>query len=156
MSTSIYINHEDAQLVSDHTRCALHSSNGLAIKTAASADAKTTAASVCSFKNTFYSLAAQATLDLSTATEADDNLVIADEASAIVICWVTPAGVVSFELRHDNDIPEFTATSKCCFGIIKIVNASDADFTVGTTALDATGITATYYTPMFVLPGETF
>lgn len=131
------------------------SAGGLAIKAGGNADAKTASTIAFCIGGKFYSLAAQATLDLSALAPGT----IATGKSAGVFFFVTAAGTVSATLVAEDAngaiaCPDFGAT-KVCFGSVKIANASGSTFTVGTTALDISKVTTTYSDYNLILPGQT-
>lgn len=74
----------------------------------------------------------------------------------LYLCVIDSAGTVTFVKGSEVLTADLTAgtkvlkwpalpASKCAWGAVKIACASTATFTPGTTALDATNITATYY-----------
>jgi hypothetical protein len=161
-----FLNHEDLYTGFKYARNHVFSVNGLAIKAGSSADAKTAANTVVMFDTAQKTLAAQTTLDLSTA---EGTLAIPAGQTGYVYCWLDSDGAtVTFtSIVNDAHVPYvigwdadgdadkwFTAGSTACIGVIKIVNATASAFTVGTTALDTTNITATYLTPSFLIPGQ--
>lgn len=124
----------------------------LAIKAASNADAKTTAAIPFAVAGKLYSLAATATLDLSTATYATGgSLVLAVGETADLFCMVDAAGALTYYLVRDDEIWEPLDTV-ATFGQITITNGSASAFTVGTTPLD-TALVTTVYSNLMVYPG---
>jgi hypothetical protein len=127
----------------------------LAIKATANADAKTTAAIAFTLAGVLYSLAAQATLDLSALVT---KVIAAGESAAIFLFTNASGTVTAVAVDPDADgkyvCPDFDTDAKVCFGAIKLVNGTASDFTVGTTALDTTDITSTYYNLSGFYPGD--
>ncbi len=72
-------------------------------------------------------------------------LVQIDSAGAITT--VKGTAVLTADLVAGNKVLQWPrpAANKCPVGAVKITLASTATFTAGTTALDATNVTATYY-----------
>lgn len=73
--------------------------------------------------------------------------------SSGTISSVKGTAVLAADLTAGNAVlkwPEVPA-NKCAIGAVKIALASTATFTAGTTALDATNVTATYY-DLFSVP----
>lgn len=154
-----YVHEDDANIIS-HLSCnGALTSGGLAIKTATSADMKT--ANTVTFKvaNVFKSLSAVATIDLSALCPGT----IEDDEQAIVAVFVNAAGTVTAELTDPISITDTTAlaaqclpdfdTDVVCIGCAVIKNETGADFVVGTTALDKSGMTVTYYNLAGAFPG---
>jgi hypothetical protein len=67
--------------------------------------------------------------------------------SAGTITTVKGTAVLTADLTAGNKVLQWPqpAAGKCPVGAVKITLASTATFTAGTTALDATNVTATYY-----------
>jgi len=86
---------------------------------------------------------------------------IAAGRAALLAMLINASGTFSFQLGDSvaaadvalTELPEF-ANTLCCVGAVKIVNGTASVFTLGTTALDATDVTTTYYNFGNVLPGE--
>lgn len=135
-------------------RC--HTSGILAID-ANTNDVQTTAAVVYSVKGILYSLAAIAAIDVSglgglpTTALADGytqifGLEASTDASTVTVVYgeqVLTADITSG--AKELSWPRASTENHTIFGCVKVVNASGADFTFGTTGLDASGITDTYY-----------
>jgi len=92
-----------------------------------------------------YSYAAQAEIDISALTFTPTELATANQR--IFLLYVTSAGVLDILEGDDHAtaavVPP-TPAGRVALGYIKVVNASGAGFTLGTTGLDAAGITDTY------------
>jgi hypothetical protein len=78
-------------------------------------------------------------------------LVCIDSVNTITTVQGTP--VLTADLTAGTKVLKWPAypASKCVVGAVKITLASTATFTPGTTALDATNVTATYY-DLFNIP----
>lgn len=133
-------------------------SAGMAIKTSADPDAK--------FANTItYQIdgilhaKTTANLDLSALLSGETSLVIADDYHTVIAFFLDADGNVTADMAtpaaitetipaipsYDNDL--------VCFGALTIKNETGSNFTVGTTHLDASGVTATYYNFGTCFPG---
>ena len=150
-----FTNNAKASTLLELMRNKCESACGLAIKAAGNADAKTASAIAFCIGGKFYSLAAQATLDLSALCPGT----IATGTSAGVFFFVNAAGTVTASLVSADSAgaiacPDFGLT-KVCFGSIKIANASGSTFTVGTTALDVSNVTTSYSDHNVMMPGQT-
>lgn len=80
-------------------------------------------------------------------------LVCIDSAGTITTVQGTPK--LTADLTAGTEVLEWpeVPTNKCCVGAVKMTLALTATFTPGTTALDATNCTATYY-DLFTVPVE--
>ena len=142
----------------DDVGLAIHGTNTENVLTANAADQI--------INGVFNALAADTEIDISALSfyDGDGNLlsavtaladgyeakyVLANNASDTQICCIGWPMLTS--QGDDADWPN-VPTGYAPFGGIKVVNASGADFTIGTTALDASGITDTYYDLGFVPP----
>lgn len=149
-----YDHEADANIIS-HLSCnGALTSGGLAIKQASSADMKTANTVTFKIANVLYSESANATIDLSALCPGT----IKDDEQAIVAVFVNAAGDVTAELTTPVALtatpclPNFD-TDVVCIGCCVIKNESGSDFVVGTTALDLTGVTTTYYNLAGAFPG---
>lgn len=78
-------------------------------------------------------------------------LICIDSAGAVTS--VKGDAVLTADLTAGTEVLQWPAlpANKCAIGAVKITLASAATFTAGTTALDATNVTATYYN-LFTVP----
>lgn len=120
----------------------------------------------------FYTLAAQNAIDISalvTASklyDADGDAqtamtVQADDYDCLYVFSVNSAGDIivtqTTAVATGGDLPFPTIPSGYVpFGAVKVVNASNANFTFGTTSLATAGLTNTYYDISAMLPGVEF
>lgn len=140
---------EGKKAVLDYLRAGSLTSPGLAIAEASSPAAK---ASGFSYRidGQIHAKAAQDTIVLTALT------VPSDTAGAAFL-FIDASGTVAVEAVAANDggdifVPE-PDDGYCLFGAVKVA-ASNASFTGGTTALDATGITATFANLSGAVPGD--
>ena len=130
---------------------------GLAIKAAESADAKTANAVAQCISGVINSLAAIATIDLSALSGTS----IPDGSGLLIVLFANASDTVSaIESDVTTDtaaiaVPDYAPAGLAPFGAIKIVNGSGSAFTVGTTALDTSDVTVTYYNLSWIAPGMT-
>lgn len=129
-------------------------------------DVQTSAAVNYIIDGVFYQLAIQAAIDLSgiyriteggtVAGAAGGYTAIPDGYTCAYILVVDTSGnirVVEGTQVANTDITEGTKTCECpscppnhaVFGAVKVANASGSSFTFGTTGLDTSGVTDTYY-----------
>lgn len=141
----------EQEAVLQYLRSGAATAPGLAIKAAGNADAK---ADAFSFRlgGKCFSKAATATLSLAglgviAAGSAKTAFLVIDAAGAVTLVAVAPDG------DGVTRVPE-PAAGTCLFGAVKVANGSGAAFTAGTTALDAAGLTVTYYGLSGAVPGE--
>lgn len=157
MNSSLYklYDHECDALAISHLSCnGALTAGGLAIKTASSADMKTANTITYKVANVLYSKTAVATIDLSAlcpGTIADDHqaivAVFVDAAGNVTATLTTPVGLTDTPCLPDFD------TTKVCVGCCVIKNETGSTFTVGTTALDASGVTTSYKDLAGAFPG---
>jgi len=108
-------------------------------------------------KGIIYSLSAIAAIDvsglggLSSTALADGKTQIfgleaSTDASTVTIVYGAQVSTADIT-AGDAEVswPRASSTDHTIFGAVKVVNASSADFTFGTTELSASGITDTYY-----------
>jgi len=95
------------------------------------------------YDGVFKSKTAAAKIDLSDTTYADGgSLVIEDDETAKIYVMIDADGDhTTYLLRADEYTWEPDAL---VIGYVEVLNESDADFTVGTTDLSASGVTDTY------------
>jgi len=127
-------------------------SPGLAISAASSPAPKAGAFSY-RIDGKIYAKAAQATIALTTGGS------VAAGATGAYFLSLDAAGDLAVTLATADSngaiaVPT-PAAGYAFFGAVKVANGSGAAFTAGTTALDATGITATYFNLAGIVPGET-
>lgn len=127
------------------------SNPGLAIKAGGSADAKADAFSY-RIGGKIYGKAAIATQSLAGLGT------VAAGATKTAFLAIDAAGTVSLltaspESDGATRIPEPVAGT-CLFGAVRVSNASASAFVAGTTALDAAGLTVTYFGLSGAVPGE--
>ena len=129
---------------------------GLSIDASAN-DVETDNAVTFTVKGVFYSLSAITAIDisgltgLSTTALADGKTQIfgfeaSTDASTVTVVYgaqVTTADITAG--TAEVSWPRASTTDHTVFGAVKVVNASSADFVLGTTNLSAAGITDTYY-----------
>lgn len=129
-------------------------------------DVQTSAAVNYIIDGVFYQLAIQAAIDLSTLyvigedgtveSAANGYTALPDGYTCVYLLVVGTAGtirVVEGTQVSNAAITAGTKTAECpsCppeyapFGAVKVANASGSSFTFGTTGLDASGVTDTYY-----------
>lgn len=120
-------------------------------------DVQTTAAVVYTVKGILYSLAAIAAIDLSGLGGLPDDalatgytqifgLEASTDASTVTVVYgeqVLTADITSG--ARELDWPIASSDAHTIFGCVKVVNATGSNFTFGTTGLDTSGITDTYY-----------
>jgi hypothetical protein len=108
-------------------------------KSALSAQALTFLAALNGMLTAFYTQPASTTVYY---------LLVVDKSGNVYCVQGTYAGQnlgVGLSVVGDGTVPDVDTSTYCPFGIIKIVTDSSHTFVPGTTALDATGITATYF-----------
>lgn len=147
--------HED--FASQLLNCAF-TSGGLAVKAATDPDIKTASAVVYAINGVLYSHAA-GNIDLSAFTT---EKLAAGKACLLAICLdaddemtIVQGDAVTIPASGEEmvfSIPEY-GDGVCCIGAVVIENAGSSDFTIGTTNLDATGVTDTYFNFHKVFPG---
>ncbi len=135
------------------------SSGTLAIHGTNAENVKTSATITFTIKGIFYSKSAAAEIDLSTLSGLPTTA-LADGKTQIFGLELNSSGTVSVVYGEQVDTADIAAgdaevnwpvasdDDHTIFGAIKVVNASGSDFTLGATALSATGVTDTYYNLM--------
>lgn len=120
-------------------------------------DVQTTAACVYTVKGILYSLAAIAAIDISgltglptTALADGYTQIFGFEAStdASTVTVVYGDQVATADITAGTQVADWPTASSdlhTIFGAVKVVNATGSAFTFGTTGLDTSGITDTYY-----------
>jgi len=121
-----------------------------------SENVQTTATIEFSVKGIHYTKAAVAEIDVSTLTGLSSTA-LADGKTQIFGLELVSGGTISVVYGEQKATADITAGTQVAdwpvasddlstiFGAVKVVNASGADFVFGTTGLDASGITDTYY-----------
>lgn len=126
------------------------SSAGMAIKTGSDPDAKFANTITFAIGGKFAAPKTTGNLDLS-ALLSGKTLTIADDYQNTVAFFINAGGTITADIATSvaitedmPAIPDFD-DDVVCFGAITIKNESGSTFTVGTTALDKSGVTSTYY-----------
>jgi len=130
----------------------LHTGNSaLALGNGSKLGVATVAATTFAINGIAYSRAAAATDRPLTADTAQGLLTkclyLICSNSAGAITSVQGIAVPTLDIAAGNDVLQWPTpdSTTCVIGAVKIQTASTANFTPGTTALDAANITATYY-----------
>jgi len=121
-----------------------------------SENVQTTATVEFTIKGIHYTKAAVAAIDVSTLTGLSTTA-LADGYTQIFGLELVAGGTISIvygeqvltaDITSGDQVADWPVASddlSVIFGAVKVVNASSADFVFGTTGLDASGITDTYY-----------
>jgi len=115
----------------------------------------------------WYTKAIDAAIDISAecaqfATDALSSITLADDYEAVYIFTIAADGTLDYvrstPLALDSgtyhEVPDFDRDTVVCFAAVKVLNETGSVFTFGTTGLDTSGITDTYYNLQNPFPGD--